>query len=90
MCRSIKVLHNFKPPATDEEIHAAALQFVRKVSGMTHPARGNQAAFDQAVEEITAITHRLLGELVTQGAPRDRDEEAEKARARWQRRILTG
>jgi hypothetical protein len=86
MCRNIRVLHNFAPPATLEEMHAAALQYVRKVSGTTKPSQANQAAFDRAVDEITEITQRLLGELVATGKPKDRDAEAEKARAKWKAR----
>lgn len=86
MCRNIRVLHNFEPPATVEEMHAAALQYVRKVSGTTKPSQANQAAFDRAVEEVTEITQRLLGELVATGKPKDRDAEAEKAKAKWQAR----
>ena len=82
MCRNIKTLFNFEPPATDDEVHAAALQFVRKVSGFTKPSRVNQAAFDQAVDEITDVTGKLLAALQTTAPPRDRDVEAEKARAR--------
>lgn len=86
MCRNIRVLHNFAPPATLEEMHAAALQYVRKVSGTTKPSQANQAAFDRAVDEITELTQRLLGELVATGTPKDRDAEAEKARAKWKAR----
>ena len=82
MCRNIKILYNFSPPTTDDEVHAAALQFVRKVSGMTKPSQANEAAFEQAVADVTAITSRLLGELVTTAPPRDREVEAEKRRAR--------
>jgi hypothetical protein len=82
MCRNIKTLHNFKPPATDEEIRASALQFVRKLSGSTRPSKANEAAFERAVEDVTAAARTLLGSLVTTAAPRDRDFEAEKARAR--------
>lgn len=87
MCRNIKPLHNFAPPATPEEVRAAALQFVRKVSGTTRPSRLNEEAFDQAVEEITASVQRLLERMVTQAAPRDRGEEARKARERSVRRF---
>jgi hypothetical protein len=86
MCRNIRTLHNFEPPATDEEIRAAALQFVRKVSGSTRPARANQDAFDRAVDRIAAATRELLGDLVAHAPPKDREREAAKARARWQRR----
>ena len=82
MCRSIKTLANFEPPATDEEIRAAALQFVRKLSGATRPSRANEAAFDQAVDEVTATASRLLRSLTIAAAPRHRDEEARKARER--------
>jgi hypothetical protein len=82
MCRNIKVLYNFQPPTTEDEVNAAALQFVRKVSGMTKPSHANEAAFDQAVEDVAAITRRLLGELVTAAPPKDREVEAEKRRAR--------
>ena len=82
MCRNIKVLHNFEPHATSEEIHAAALQYVRKVSGSTHPSKANEAAFARAVEEIAHITAHLLEELVTSAPPRDREVEAAKAKAR--------
>ena len=82
MCRNIKPLFNFDPPATDEEVHAAALQFVRKISGTARPARNNQAAFDAAVHDIAAIAGRLLGELQTSAPPKNREEEAAKARLR--------
>ncbi|MEZ4530467.1 MAG: DUF2277 domain-containing protein [Thermomicrobiales bacterium] len=82
MCRSIKPLFNFDPPATDEEVHAAALQFVRKLSGMTKPSATNQAAFDQAVDDIAVVTRRLIDSLQTTAHPKDREIEAERARAR--------
>ena len=82
MCRSIKTLHNFKPPATNEEIRASALQFVRKLSGFTRPSNANRAVFDQAVERVTAAVHELLDSLVTTAPPRDREIEAAKAKAR--------
>ena len=82
MCRNIRLLFNFEPPVTDEEVRAAALQFVRKVSGFNRPSRVNEAAFDAAVDEIAAISRRLLGSLETSAPPRNREEEAEKARAR--------
>ncbi len=82
MCRSIKTLHNFEPPATAEEAHAAALQYVRKVSGSAKPSKDNQEAFDRAVEEITATTVELLASLTTAAPPRNREVEAAKARAR--------
>jgi hypothetical protein len=82
MCRNIKTLHNFAPPATDEEVRASALQFVRKLSGFTHPSKANEAAFDRAVEAVTRAAHELLDSLTTNAPPRDRAEEAAKARAR--------
>ena len=82
MCRNIRTLHNFEPPATRDEVQAAALQYVRKVSGSTRPSQANQAAFDLAVAEVTATTRRLLEELVTTAPPKDRETEAAKARAR--------
>ena len=82
MCRNIRPLHNFEPPATRDEVTAAALQYVRKVSGATKPSQANQAAFDQAVREIAHITEHLLDDLVTAAPPKDRDVEAAKARAR--------
>jgi hypothetical protein len=87
VCRNIKTLHNFHPPATDEEIRASALQYVRKLSGFNAPSRQNREAFDRAVEEVAAATRRLLDALVTTSRPRDRQEEAEKARARSARRF---
>lgn len=82
MCRSIKTLFNFEPPATDDEVRAAALQFVRKLSGFNAPSKANQAAFDSAVEDIAASASRLIESLVTTADPRDRAIEAERARAR--------
>ena len=82
MCRSIKTLHNFQPPATDEEIRASALQFVRKLSGFARPSQANQVAFERAVEQVTAAAHELLAALVTSAPARDRDVEAAKARAK--------
>jgi hypothetical protein len=82
MCRSIRTLHNFKPPASDEEIRAAALPFVRKVSGFTRPSRANDAAFGRAVDEVADAARKLLDALVTSSPPRDREAEAAKARAR--------
>lgn len=82
MCRNIRQLHNFEPPATADEIHASALQYVRKVSGSTKPSQANQAAFDRAIEEVTAATVRLLDSLVTHAPPKNREVEAAKARAR--------
>lgn len=88
MCRNIRVLFNFDPPATDDEIEAAALQYVRKVSGSTRPSQVNQEAFDAAVQEIADITRRLVrSELVTLSLPRNREQEAEKARTRNRRRF---
>ena len=80
MCRNIRVLHNFEPPATSDEVTAAALQYVRKVSGATKPSQANQAAFDRAVHEIAHITQHLLDDLVTTAPPKDREVEAAKAR----------
>jgi hypothetical protein len=82
MCRNIKTLHNFKPPATHEEIHASSLQFVRKLSGFARPSKANEAAFNHAVEEVTRVAHELLHSLVTTAPPRDRETEAVKAKAR--------
>ena len=82
MCRNIKTLANFDPPATDDEIRASALQFVRKLSGMNAPSRVNEAAFHRAVDEVAAAAHRLVSELRTGAPPRNREEEARKARAR--------
>ena len=82
MCRNIRTLHNFEPPATDDEVQAAALQYVRKVSGATHPSQANQAAFDRAVTEVAATTQRRLDSLTTSAPPKDREVEAAKARAR--------
>jgi hypothetical protein len=82
MCRNIKTLHNFEPPATRDEVNAAALQYVRKVSGMQKPSQANAEAFERAVDEVAASTSRLLESLVTSAAPRDREVEAERRRAR--------
>ena len=82
MCRNIRTLHNFEPHATSEEVHAAALQYVRKISGSTKPSKANQEAFDEAVHEIAHITQHLLDALVSQAPPKDREAEAVKARAR--------
>jgi hypothetical protein len=82
MCRNIRTLFNFDPPATEEEIRASSLQFVRKLSGFTKPSKANRAAFEQAVDDVAAVARRLLGSLETHGHPRNREEEAEKARAR--------
>ena len=87
MCRNIRPLNNFAPPATTDEVRAAALQYVRKVSGATHPSAANRAAFEAAVEQIAHITQHLLADLVTPAAPRDRDVEAARARARNEKRF---
>jgi len=87
MCRNIKPLFNFEPPATEEEIEAAALQFVRKISGFTKPSRANEAAFDEAVQEVSAAARKLLASMVTPAAPRDREVEAERARERSLKRF---
>jgi len=87
MCRNIKTLANFEPPATDAEIRASALQFVRKLSGTTRPSRANEAAFALAVDEVAAAAQRLIASLETNAPPRDRDVEAEKARERTRRRF---
>jgi hypothetical protein len=87
MCRNIKTLHNFEPPATDEEIRAAAEQYVRKVSGATRPSKANESAFARAVEEVAATTSRLLDTLVTTAPPRDREVVAAQARARAEKRF---
>ena len=89
MCRSIKTLFNFKPPATHDEIHAASLQFVRKISGYSKPSQLNEAAFDRAVEQVSAAAHKLLDSLQTSAEPRDRDVEAARARARAAERFGT-
>ncbi len=86
MCRNIRTLANFDPPATDDEIRASALQFVRKLSGSTHPSRANEPAFNQAVEEVTAAAERLIHSLTTNAPPRNRDEEMRKAKERAQKR----
>ncbi|HTA11903.1 MAG TPA: DUF2277 domain-containing protein [Solirubrobacteraceae bacterium] len=82
MCRNIRNLHNFEPPATDDEIRASAVQYVRKISGFTKPSAANAEAFERAVDEVTQISTRLLGELVTNAPPKNREVEAAKARAR--------
>ncbi len=82
MCRNIRTLFNFEPPATDQEVHDATLQFVRKISGSTRPSKRNEAAFNRAVEQVTATVHELLGSLDTNSPPRNREEVAAKARAR--------
>lgn len=87
MCRNIRPLFNFEPPATDDEIQAAALQFVRKISGFTKPSKANEDAFQQAVIEVSAISKELMGSLVTQAPPRDRDVIAQRARERAAKRF---
>jgi hypothetical protein len=87
MCRNIKTLSNFEPPATDEEIRASALQFVRKISGTTKPSKANEALFNQAVEDVTAVARRLVDSLVTHAPPRNREVEAAKARERSRERF---
>ncbi|MGH7574974.1 MAG: DUF2277 domain-containing protein [Longimicrobiales bacterium] len=82
MCRNIKTLYNFDPPATEQEVRASALQFVRKLSGFTRPSKANEPAFERAVGEVTIVAQRLLDSLVTNGTPKNREEEATKARAR--------
>ncbi len=89
MCRNIRTLHNFEPSATPEEIHAAALQYVRKISGASRPSQANAAAFERAVQEVTDASARLLAELTSAAPPRDREVEAAKAKARSQRRFGT-
>jgi len=89
MCRSIKTLYNFEPPATEQEIRAASLQFVRKLSGFSVPSKANQEAFERAVDEVTASAARLIGSLVTTAEPRDRAIEAERAKARSAARFGT-
>lgn len=86
MCRNIRTLHNFEPPATKDEVHSAAVQYVRKISGTTKPSAANQAAFDQAVAEVDAATRKLLAGLTTSAPPKDREVEAAKARARSEAR----
>lgn len=87
MCRNIKTLANFEPPATPDEVRASALQFVRKLSGATHPSRANEAAFNLAVEEVTASAERLIQSLQTKAPPRNREEEMRKAKERSQKRF---
>jgi hypothetical protein len=87
MCRNIKTLANFEPPATSDEVRASALQFVRKLSGSTHPSHANEAAFNTAVEEVTASAERLIQSLQTKAPPRNREEETRKARERSQKRF---
>ena len=86
MCRNIRPLHNFSPPASRDEVHDAALQYVRKISGATKPSRANQDAFDRAVEAVATATSQLLDELVTTAPPKDREVEAAKKRNRWEQR----
>ena len=87
MCRNIRTLYNFEPPATREEVHDAALQYVRKISGFTKPSQANAVAFERAVEAVTAASARLLDELVTSAPPKNREVEAAKKRARWEQRV---
>jgi len=89
MCRNIHTLYNFEPPATDEEVRDASLQYVRKISGFTKPSRANEEAFARAVDEVSLASKRLLDELVTSASPRDREVEAERARARAAKRFAT-
>ena len=89
MCRNIRTLYNFEPPATEDEVHAAALQFVRKISGYTHPSQANEAAFDRAVEDVAAAAHTLLDSLSTTASPRDREIEANRARERSRARFAS-
>jgi hypothetical protein len=90
MCRNIKTLHNFSPPATEAEIHASAVQFVRKLSGCTHPSKANELAFERAVARVTEAARDLLGSLVTTAPPRDRAVEAAKAKERARERFMSG
>ena len=87
MCRNIRSLYNFDPPATDEEVRSAALQYVRKISGFTKPSKANEQAFEQAVDAVAEVSARLLGQLVTSAPPKDREVEAAKARARAEERF---
>ncbi|HEX9381359.1 MAG TPA: DUF2277 domain-containing protein [Gaiellaceae bacterium] len=89
MCRNIHTLFNFEPPATDEEVRDAALQYVRKISGFTKPSRANEEAFDRAVDEVADTSRRLIDALVTSATPKDREVEAERARARAAKRFAT-
>jgi hypothetical protein len=89
MCRNIRELHNFAPPASEDEVHAAALQYVRKVSGSTKPSQANEDAFNRAVERVAQVTSELLAELVTHAPPKDREVEAAKRRARAAKRFAT-
>jgi hypothetical protein len=86
MCRNIRTLHNFDPPASEDEVQAAALQYVRKISGSTRPSRANAEAFDRAVEAVAAASRQLLGDLVTTAPPKNREREIERARERYRRR----
>ncbi len=86
MCRNIRTLHNFEPPATEDEVRASALQFVRKLSGCTRPSKANEEVFERAVDEVTEVAQRLLDGLVTNAPPRDREEEKRKAKARAAKR----
>jgi hypothetical protein len=86
MCRSIHTLHNFEPPATEEEVRAASLQYVRKISGFTKPSQANEAAFERAVDAVTTASRQLLDDLVTSAPPKDREVEAARKRARWAER----
>ncbi|HEX8065063.1 MAG TPA: DUF2277 domain-containing protein [Thermoleophilaceae bacterium] len=86
MCRNIRTLYNFDPPATDEEIRASAVQYVRKVSGFNKPSAANAEAFERAIDAVAAVTTELLGELTTSAPPKNREDEAAKARARWEQR----
>lgn len=90
MCRNIRQLHNFEPPASEEEVHDAALQFVRKVSGSNKPSKANAEAFERAVEEVAASTRKLLDSLVTNAPPKNREEEAAKRRAKYEARFTRG
>lgn len=89
MCRNIQTLFNFEPPATEDDVRAASLQYVRKISGFTKPSQANEQAFERAVEEVTAVSMRLLGELVTNAPPKDREVEAARRRARAEKRFAT-
>jgi len=89
MCRNIHTLFNFEPPATEDEVHGAALQYVRKVSGFTKPSQANEAAFERAVEEVAAATARLIGDLVTNAPPKDREVEAQRKSERAAKRFAT-
>jgi hypothetical protein len=87
MCRNIRTLYNFEPPATEEEVHSAALQYVRKISGFTKPSKANEGAFDRAVDEVAAASSRLMAALVTSAPPKDREVEAARARERARQRF---